>query len=82
MELFTSVYRHALNELSKGNVKEEYIEVLYELVNKDSPASPYEIELGEVQHGKCPGCNTHVNSSQKYCSQCGQSLYWVRGVKE
>lgn len=31
---------------------------------------------GIIKTGKCPRCNNTVNSDEKFCTHCGQALYW------
>lgn len=60
-------------------VYDEDLEVLKELVEKETPKMPTDIPSGHIpKHGKCPNCGNFVvqTCSHDRCSMCGQMLKW------
>lgn len=37
---------------------------------------PFDSDIDPLVYGHCPYCDTHQDSSKKYCDRCGQALDW------
>ena len=37
---------------------------------------PFDSDIDPLVYGYCPCCDTHRDSSKKYCDECGQALDW------
>ncbi len=60
-------------------VYDEDLEVLNELVEKETPKMPTDIPSGHIpKQGKCPNCGSFVvlTCSNDRCRVCGQRLDW------
>lgn len=58
---------------------DEDLEMLKELVEKETPKMPTDIPSGHIpKHGKCPNCGGFVvlTCSNDRCRVCGQMLKW------
>lgn len=62
--------------------KEKALEILEELVERDTPKK---VKIGTSKHFKfpiCPNCKTELNEYYKYankfCKECGQRLDWSK----
>lgn len=71
-------YQEALNELASYYDYDDYPKILQELVDKATPFKPLnqEIEgINGVHYGQCK-CGCEVWENYKFCTDCGQALYW------
>lgn len=85
MTKFENKYQEALNSVRKAYVEsdhydEEDINLLQELVDKETPVLVTDIHVDEFYCPKCHAEITHDISNYgarpKYCEECGQKLDW------
>ena len=61
-----------------------YREILYELVDKETPMKPKNreyVNMAEnnfigLEIGQCNNCDFETTEVHNYCSQCGQKIDW------
>lgn len=56
--------------------------VAIEVLEKQIPKRPEEkmcLQAAELYVGKCPNCESGMNSKMNYCDNCGQKIDWSEG---
>lgn len=64
-----------------GHCEDKNLEVLEELVERDTPKKPKnwkaERRLNGAVEFNCPVCNRLYNERVNFCSSCGQRIDWI-----
>ena len=73
-------YWKVYEEHHLGMLARHYIDILKELVDKETPKKVIIKKYGDFNIGDyyCPHCNQQINEEfePKYCKDCGKALDW------
>lgn len=83
-EAISSIYFTMHNRVKPktlGHCEDKNLEVLEELVEKDTPKKPKNWTVGKLLLNRgiefnCPVCNRLYTERVNFCSSCGQALDW------
>ena len=79
IEIFEKAFPY---QKSSARSDKEAFEIAIKALEKQIPKKPNKIgypfdsDIDPLVYGYCPCCNTHQDSSKKYCDICGQALDW------